>query len=269
MLGASRESMANLINALEARRSDPGIPGLAAELYQVADLLGREKSLRSALADSGQSEASRRSLAEQLFGGRVGALAVQVATDAVGRRWSEDADLVFALESLAAQAAFITAQDNGSLDRAEEEIFRFGHAVDASPELQMALTAPASSVSTKAAIVNDLLGGRTAEVTAQVISFAVGHLHGRRIDAVLADLAEAAAGQRKRIVAVVRVARPLDAEQHERLASALRRLTGREVRLNVAVDPSILGGAHVTVGNEVIDGTVLSRLDQAKRALLG
>ena len=71
MLGASRESMANLINALEARRSDPGISGLAAELYQVADLLGREKSLRSALADSGQSEASRRALAEQLLGGRV------------------------------------------------------------------------------------------------------------------------------------------------------------------------------------------------------
>lgn len=269
MLGASRESMANLTRALDARRSDPGIPGLAKDLYSIADLLGREKSLRSALGDSGQPSASRRALVEQLLGGRVGALAVQVAADAASQRWSEDDDLVLAIEALAAQAAFIVAQDNGTLDAVEEEIFRFGRAVDGSPELQMALTDPSLSAAAKASIVSDLIGGRSTDTTSQVISFGVGHLHGRRIGDVLDDLAEGAAAQRNRVVAVVRVAQPLDAEQQRRMSAALSRLTGREVRLSVAVDPSVLGGAHVTVGDDVIDGTIASRLDQAKRALLG
>ena len=225
--------------------------------------------MRNALGDSGQPSASRRALVEQLLGGRVGALAVQVASDAAAQRWSEDDDLVLALEALAAQAAFIVAQDNGTLDAVEEEIFRFGRAVDGSPELQMALTDPSLSSAAKATIVGDLLRGRSAEATEQVIAYAVGHLHGRRIGDVLDELARAAAAQRNRIVAVVRVARPLDDDQQRRMAAALSRLTGREVRLSVAVDSSVLGGAHVTVGDDVIDGTIASRLDQAKRALLG
>ncbi|MFM9134003.1 MAG: ATP synthase F1 subunit delta, partial [bacterium] len=92
---------------------------------------------------------------------------------------------------------------------------------------------------------------------------------GRRIDAVVDDLADAAARQRQRIVAEVRVAQPLTEEQERRLAEALTRLKGRRVRLNVAVDPDVLGGVHVTVGDEVIDGTVASRLEQARRAVLG
>jgi F-type H+-transporting ATPase subunit delta len=269
MLGASRDSMSALTTVLQDRRSDAGIVGLAGDLQQVADLLGREKTLRSALADSGQPSAARRAIAEQVLGGRVGALAVDLTVAAVGLRWSHDDDLVIALETLGAQAAFIAAQDDGTLDATEEEIFRFGRAVEASPELQMALTDPAQTAQAKANLVADLLRDRATAATLTVIGYAVGHLHGRRIDAVLADLADLAAEQRRRVVAVVRVASPLDAEQERRMTAALSRLTGREVRLNVAVDPEVLGGAHVTVGDEVIDGTVASRLEQARRTLLG
>ena len=75
--------------------------------------------------------------------------------------------------------------------------------------------------------------------------------------------------QRQRIVAEVRVAQPLDADQERRLAEALSALKGRRVRLNVAIDPAVLGGVLVTVGDEVIDGTVASRLEQARRTMLG
>jgi F-type H+-transporting ATPase subunit delta len=97
----------------------------------------------------------------------------------------------------------------------------------------------------------------------------VGHLHGRRIDSVIETLCALAAQQRQRMVAEVRVAAPLDDAQRTRLQSLLSRLKGREVRLNVAVDPSVLGGVHVQIGDEVIDGTVASRMEQARRALLG
>ena len=94
--------------------------------------------------------------------------------------------------------------------------------------------------------------------------------HVRQIGAdVVDELVELAAKQRQRVVAEVRVAAPLDDSQAARLADVLTRLKGRTVRLNVAVDPAILGGVHVRIGDEVIDGTVATKLDQARRAILG
>ena len=90
-----------------------------------------------------------------------------------------------------------------------------------------------------------------------------------QIDAVVDRLCDLAATQRERVVAEVRVAAPLDPEQEQRLGAALARLKGRTVRLNVAVDPSVIGGVYVKVGDEVIDGTVASRLEQARRVVLG
>jgi len=269
MWGASRSSLSELSDWLDGQRSAEGLAGLPAELFSVADLLDREKTLRTALADSGQSADSRSELAASLLSARISPLALRTVQEAVRRRWSSDADLLLGIEALADQAAFMVADDNGDLDATEDEIFRFGRAVDSSPELQMALTAPALSSAAKAAIVEDLLRDRSTDTTRLVLAYAVGHLHGRRIDAVVDDLAEAAARQRQRIVAEVRVAQPLDADQERRLASALSALKGRQVRLNVAVDPAVLGGVHVTVGDEVIDGTVAARLEQARRSMLG
>jgi F-type H+-transporting ATPase subunit delta len=101
-----------------------------------------------------------------------------------------------------------------------------------------------------------------------VLEYAVGHLHGQRIDSVVDHLCDLAARQRERVIAEVRVAAPLDAEQSRRLADVLSRLKGRTVRLNVAVDPAVLGGVHVKVGDEVIDGTVAAKLEQARRVVL-
>jgi F-type H+-transporting ATPase subunit delta len=267
MIGSSRESLTACQEGLDARRQDAGFAQLSGELFAVADLLVREGLLRSTLADSGQPRAVRDALVRQVLGGKVSDLAVDIVLMAVDRRWAEDMDLVMAIEQLADQAAFTVAEADGSLDATEEELFRFGRAVDSSSDLQMALTDPAQSSAVKAAIVGDLLQDRSTAAARQVLQYAVGHLHGRRIDSVIDELCDLAA--RQRVVAEVRVAAPLDETQQRRLADALSRLKGRAVQLNVAVDPAVLGGVHVRIGDEVIDGTVASRMEQARRALLG
>jgi F-type H+-transporting ATPase subunit delta len=269
MIGSSRESLAACQEGLDARRQDAGFPQLAGELFAVATLLDNEGQLRKTLADPGQPPAVREGLLRQIFGSRVSPLAVDVLLLVTARRWSSDADLLTAIEMLADQAAFTVAEADGSLDSTEEELFLFGRALDSSSALQMALTDPAQAAGTKAAIVRDLLSGRSTAATDQVLQYAVGHLHGRRIDAVVDDLCTLAAKQRERVVAEVRVAAPLDESQQRRLADILSRLKGRTVRLNVAVDAAVLGGVHVTIGDEVIDGTISSRLEQARRAVLG
>jgi F-type H+-transporting ATPase subunit delta len=263
MIGSSRESLAACQEGLDARRQDASFAQLSGELFAMADVLNREGQLRSTLADSGQPHSVREGLVRQVFGGRVSELAVDILLMVADRRWAHDMDLVLAIELLGAQAAFTVAEADGTLDAAEDELFRFGRA------LQMALTDPSQSPKTKASVVRDLLQGRTTDATRNVLEYAVGHLHGRRIDAVVDDLCSLAAKQRERVVAEVRVAAPLDQTQERRLADALSRLKGRTVRLNVAVDPAVLGGVHVRIGDEVIDGTVSSRMEQARRALLG
>lgn len=269
MIGSSRGSLTTCREGLEARRNEAGFDLLSGELYSVAGLLTTEPQLRSVLADSGQPLAVRESLVQQVLGGKVSDLAVAVVVLATSQRWAEDLDLVLALEQLAAEAAFMVADADGTLEATEEELFRFGRAVDASPELQMALTAPSQTPATKAKVVADLLKDRSTAACREVLEYSVGHLHGRRIDAVIDELCDLAAEQRERVVAEVRVAAPLDDDQKQRLAAVLSKLKGRPVRLNVAVDPAVLGGAHVRIGDEVIDGTVASRLENASRAILG
>ena len=240
-----------------------------AELFALAGVLADQGQLRSTLADSGQPHAVREGLVREIFGGKVSDLAVDVLLMVSGQRWSSDLDLVLALEQLADQTVFTVAEADGTLDATEEELFLFGRALDSSSDLQMALTDPSQSSASKAAIVAELLHGRSTSATREVLEYAVGHLHGRRIDSVVDDLCNLAAHQRQRVVAEVRVAAPLDEAQERRLAAALSRLKGRTVQLNVAVDPALLGGVHVRIGDEVIDGTVAARMEGARRALLG
>ena len=267
MLGASRDSLAALRESLDSRGPGPELAEVSRQLLDVADLLGRERSLRVALSDAGAPEAGRVALAEQLLGPHLSEASLSVVRDAVRARWSADADLVDAVEQLAAQAAFMAAESDGTLDRVEEELFRFGRAVDASADLQMALTDPALGADAKSGIVTTLLQDKAAPTTRLLLEYTAGHLRGRRVDAAVTTLSDLAARQREQVVAEVRSAVPLAQEQRRRLVDALSRIKGRTVRLNLVVDPAVLGGIAVKIGDEVIDGTVANRLEQARRAL--
>lgn len=269
MFGASRDSLQHQSEVIDAFSQAPGFSELAQELFAVAALLDAEGQLRAALADSGQPLQARDGLAREIFSSRISALATDVVVGVVTERWSKDADLVVAIEHLAEQVAFTVAEADGTLDATEEELFHFGRALDRSSLLQMALTNPFESPSTKVAIVRDLLTGRSTDTTRLVLEQAVSRLHGQPVEAVVDHLCDLAAKQRERVVAEVRVAAPLDTAQHLRLADLLTRLCARTVRLNVAVDPTVLGGVYAKVGDEVIDGTVATKLEQARRAVLG
>lgn len=82
-------------------------------------------------------------------------------------------------------------------------------------------------------------------------------------------MSKLAAARRDRAVAVVTSAVPLTDGQKQRLGAALAKLYGRQMHLNLDVDPTVLGGISVRVGEEVIDGTITERLAEASRRLAG
>ena len=91
----------------------------------------------------------------------------------------------------------------------------------------------------------------------------------RSVGVALEQYQKVAAAIRNESVARVRVASELTDADRTRLQSALSRQYGRNIHLNVVVEPGLLGGLRVEIGDDVIDGTVDARLDEARRKLAG
>jgi F-type H+-transporting ATPase subunit delta len=268
--GASRDALAVARERLdEALRGadDAVVATTSADLLSVARLLSHEPALTRALADPGTSAETRGALLETLLGERLSPLALDVMRGVVGARWSAPGDLIDGVEALGAQAAFEEATREGTLDEVEDELFRFARIIDRAPGLRSALTDPAMPVENKRDLVHTLLANKVTPVTATLVESVVLAPRGRPADRAIDELAAQAAARRQRQIAVVRVAIPLDEDLRDRLAAALEQALGHAVRLQVETDPSVVGGIVVRVGDELIDGSVIRRLAQARRGL--
>jgi len=271
MQGASRDALKSAHARFEqSLAAQPAGAGEVSEgLYAVAALLDLEPSLRRALTDPASSPDSRRGLVQALLGRQLAALPLSVLADLVAERWSGPADLREAVERLAATAALSAAETEGSLDDVEDELFRFARLLEREPQLRAGLTDPGLPDDRKVALLRGLLSGKARPATVRLVEIAVTRSRGRSLEAALDELVVLAAERRQRYTAQVRVARPLDADQELRLLNALTRIYGRQVQLQVDVDPAVLGGIEVRVGDEVIDGTVSRNLSNVRRTLAG
>ncbi|MFG2873223.1 F0F1 ATP synthase subunit delta [Streptomyces sp. NPDC048338] len=271
MNGASREALAGARESLDALTDNTSVDAakLAGELAAVTALLHREVSLRRVLTDPAQAGEAKAELAGRLLGGQVDGPAVDLVSGMVRSRWSQSRDLVDSVEELANTADLTAAQQAGALDDVEDELFRFGRIVSSSTGLRSALTDKAATASAKSELLRSLLGGKANPVTERLVVRLVTQPRGRSLEAGLESLSKLAAARRDRMVAVVTTAVPLSDQQKQRLGAVLAKLYGREMHLNLDVDPSVLGGIAVQVGDEVINGTIAERLDEATRRLAG
>ncbi|MET7753727.1 F0F1 ATP synthase subunit delta [Streptomyces sp. NPDC005389] len=271
MNGASREALAAGRESLDALTDNTSADAtkLADELAAVTTLLDREVSLRRVLTDPAQSGEAKAELAQRLLSGQVGGETVDLVSGLVRSRWSRSRDLVDATEELANTADLTAAQKAGVLDSVEDELFRFGRIVSSSPELRSALTDKAATATAKGELLRSLLGGKANVATERLVVRLVTQPRGRSLEAGLESLSKLAAARRDRMVAVVTSAVPLSDQQKQRLGAVLAKLYGREMHLNLDVDPAVLGGITVQVGDEVINGSIAERLDEATRRLAG
>ena len=269
MNGASREALAAARERLDALTDSTSVDAaqLAEELAAVTALLDREVSLRRVLTDPAQAGEAKADLARRLLGNQVGGETADLLGGMVRSRWSQSRDLVDALEELANIADLTAAEKTGTLDDVEDELFRFGRIVSSNTELRAALTDRAATTSAKSALLRSLLGGRAKATTERLVTRLVTAPRGRSLEAGLESLSKLAAERRDRMVAVVTSAVPLSDGQKQRLGAALTKLYGRRMHLNLDVDPDVLGGIRVQVGDEVINGSIADRLEDAGRRL--
>jgi F-type H+-transporting ATPase subunit delta len=241
---------------------------LSSELFLAAEVLASNVPLRRAFADMSRDAASKGTLVKDLFGKTLGSAALTELTDVATLRWSAGGDVVYVLEQLAIEAEGTAANINSELDRVEDELFEISRVIAENFELRKALVGPGST-SAKSTLVSDVLGKRASESTVRLAAALVTSLRGRSIEAGFADYLSALANRRNRLIANVRVAVAITDTQKVRLAQAIEKQVGQPIRVNIQVDPTLIGGVSVKFADELVDGSISNRLAGAGRALVG
>jgi F-type H+-transporting ATPase subunit delta len=275
MAGVSSESLTAALVALEAKLPFASLQ-LAKELFGILGTVDSSAGLRRALTDPSRSGDEKSALVKQLFSGKVSTDAAEIASGLAGSRWASARDIGDALETLAASVVIAVAENKSAvsasgingLETLENDLFSFNQAVGSSHEVQRALSEPQASPAAKTALAEKLVPHASEEAKV-LIGQAVSQPRGLKVTNLVRRFAELAAKRQQRWIATVSVTRPLTETQTSRLQAALNALYGRELKINMNVDPALIGGIRIQVGDEVVDASVLNRLGQLQRQLAG
>jgi F-type H+-transporting ATPase subunit delta len=268
---ASREALAAVIAEFDSVTSDldaNGLTKLAEELASVGKLLITEPTLARHLAEPNDDAAPKVHLVETLLSGKVGDPTLDIVRTVVSQRWSTASNIVDGIEHTARLALLKRAEVAGEVDEVEDQLFRFGRVLDAEPRLAALLSDYTTPAEGRIALLNKVIeNSGVSGVAAALLSQTVELLRGERADEAVIDLVELAVSRRGEVVAHVTAASELADAQRDRLTEVLTRIYGHPVSVQLHVDPELLGGLSVAVGDEVIDGSIASRLAAAQTQL--
>ena len=260
MGSATSQARAGIDEALRAQ-PQAGLED-ARGLFQASRAIERSPQVLAALADSVSTPDARAALAERVLG-QLGSTTVSIVAHLARQRWSAAPDILSAIDSAGIR---VVVQAAPSADVAGE-IASFQRIVTSDPELELALGGLRGSADDKARLVERLLAGKSSEAAAVILDHLVRTPRGRRIGALLRNAASEVAAAAGRSLATVTTAREIPAGQLDRLRIGLEQQYGRSLQLQQIVDPAVLGGLRVSIGDDNIDGTVRSKFTDLRLQL--
>jgi F-type H+-transporting ATPase subunit delta len=270
--GSSRQSLVTtraafekLISTADARVASE----LSADLFAIAQVLDSSIALRRALTDYARDAVSKAALSKEVLHQITARGAFTLFSSMVGLRWSSPRDLADVVEVLGVEAESAATEKSSQLQLLESEIFGFAQIVSKNPDLRAIFADRTTGSLKKSDLVSTLLSGKALNSTISLISFLVDHPRGRNLENGLTEFAEIISARKDRSIAHVISASVLTSEQISRLTQALAKMTGKDIRVNVSVESDVVGGLSIQIGDELIDGTMATRLTQADRLLAG
>ncbi|MBM7050993.1 MULTISPECIES: F0F1 ATP synthase subunit delta [unclassified Rothia (in: high G+C Gram-positive bacteria)] len=269
MTGVSTESLKKVEAALQTNASQHAA-SLAEELFAVVDVIDRDGTLRRALIDPSREIESRTGIVKAVFAGKISDSALNVVAEAVSQRWSEERDLADALETVATLSAAIAAESRGGVEALEtvvNNLLIFINTVNTSAQAQEALVDGRASNEAKKKLAISLGGTNVAPESQLLLERAGARPRGLTAARVAQKFVEIIVKRQNRWIARVTAARPLSEAQIVKLQNALNKVYNKNLKLDITIDPAVVGGLRVQVGDEIVDGTVSTKLSELDRAV--
>ncbi len=286
-------SIEGYLDALVEGASDDEVRAMAEQTAAVAALVSGNRQLRSALTDTAITPRARRAVTDDLLQQRVSDLtrravgyavfaapapevvetlswmALEVSRAASGPRGAPS--LLGRAASRRRIGGYATALDEelsaGDLEEMEDALFRFARTVEATTPLRNALTNSDLPSGLRREVVGDLIGEKVAPATLRLVDYVVSAGRPRDIVGTLEWLVDQTAAARGWRVARVKAARDIDEAQQRRLSESLGRVAGAPVDLEVTIDPELIGGAVVQIGDLQVDASARGRLERLREHL--
>jgi len=269
--GSSRVSVQALRKSLDEivdKQSASDAAVFASDLFTILTVLSTSIGVRRALTDNARDASAKAELISNLFGKNISGGAQALLASASALRWSNPGEIADAIENLAVQAESAYADKNGELEKVESQLFDFAQVLRANPELRQALNTSADTDQSKVTLLEAIVNGKYLTSTINLLRRVVTLRRGRSIDATLAAYAHYVSTRKDQVVAHVKSAVELSDSQLAKLVTTLSKQVGKDVRINLEIDPKVLGGISIRYADDVIDGTMVNRLAEAGRALV-
>ncbi len=238
----------------------------AEQLLSAGRAIGGSVQFLGLLSDPSAPADQKRAILTAVFGSSLDDASRRLLDAIVAQAWSSEDDLIGGIEEIGIRAAADSAPESVDI---EAEIFAFDAAVSSDAQLELALGSKQGGSEAKVALVEALLAKKASAQTLVIITHLVRLPRGRRIGALLRRAASLVADQAGLAIATVTSAAPLPSAQLSRLAKGLAKAYGTQLKLDLVIDPAIVGGLRVQVGDDVIDGTVASRINDLRLQLAG
>jgi F-type H+-transporting ATPase subunit delta len=265
---ATRGALARATTALDAASGVSLSTG--EQLLSAGRAIEGSAQLRAVLSDPAVETSRKSALIAEIFG-TLDPVAATLLGEIAESRWSNQDELLDGIEEVGIRAIASSAAAGAAGNDAgiEAELFAFSRAVSSDPELELAVGSKLSDPAGRVALVESLLAGKASAATVSIIKHLVQSPRGRRIGGLVAHAADIVADAAGSVVATVTAAQqPTDA-QLERLVASLATQYGRAPRVNLIIDPDLVGGLRVQLGDEVIDGSLATRLAELRLRLAG
>lgn len=261
---ADRESRDSLAPKLRDTREDAWRIGN--ELFTITKVLDDSIQLERALTDPSRPVADKVAVLKELLGDNAHPMTMEIMTDLVSRRWSRARDIANAVEDFGVDAMMYYADATDATLQVSIELSELHSALLNLPVVRAKLYGYQATSEARVKLFREVFSGKTLnKVTMRLAEHATCNLRRRRYLETIQWLINKFSRHMGESMVTVTTATPLKKEQIKRLVEVYSAKVGRQVHINSVVDPTVLGGMRIQVGDEVTDNTVVAQLQNLHR----
>ena len=261
---AYRESRDSLAPKLRDTREDAWRIGN--ELFTITKVLDDSIQLERALTDPSRPVADKVAVLKELLGDNAHPMTMEIMTDLVSRRWSRARDIANAVEDFGVDAMMYYADATDATLQVSIELSELHSALLNLPVVRAKLYDYQATSEARVKLFREVFSGKTLnKVTMRLAEHATCNLRRRRYLETIQWLINKFSRHMGESMVTVTTATPLKKEQIKRLVEVYSAKVGRQVHINSVVDPTVLGGMRIQVGDEVTDNTVVAQLQNLHR----